>query len=274
MKRIGVKINKKIPISQATYCKGRSTAEHVFAYKILAEKAATSTNFENHYLLLDMSKAFDSIIRSELVKDLQKVLNKDELSIIKVLLGAELMVQVGKSRGSIFRRDTGASQGDCCRGQEFTYYLGKSLVEKPDEELNMQTRQEQTNSNEVQERKDCEKALQNKEIDNVEINMEYADDITIATTDKKVIECIKENIPPSLQKRGLMINMSKTEEYTIKYKNEDEWKNAKILGSKLNTEADIANRKSLSLNALTNLKKFFKTNVCLQKQRHEYLKHI
>ena len=87
--------------------------------------------------------------------------------------------------------------------------------------------------------------------------MEYADDITIATTDKKVIEHIKEKIPPSLQKRGLMINMSKTEEYTVKYKNEDEWKNAKILGSKLNTEADIANRKSLSLNALTNLKEIF-----------------
>ena len=54
-----------------------------------------------------------------------------------------------------------------------------------------------------------------------------------------------------------MINTSKTEEYTVKYKNEDEWKNAKILGSKLNTEADIANRKSLSLNALTNLKEIF-----------------
>ena len=43
----------------------------------------------------------------------------------------------------------------------------------------------------------------------------------------------------------------------MKYKNENEWKNAKILGSKLNTEADIANRKSLSLNALTNLKEIF-----------------
>ena len=39
-----------------------------------------------------------------------------------------------------------------------------------------------------------------------------------------------------------MINMSKTGEYTVKYKNEDEWKNAKILGLKLNTEADIAGK--------------------------------
>ena len=57
--------------------------------------------------------------------------------------------------------------------------------------------------------------------------------------------------------RGLLINMSKTEEYTVKYKNENQWKDAKILGSKLNTEADIANRKSLSLNALRNLKGIF-----------------
>ena len=132
------------------------------------------------------------------------------------------------------------------------------------EEHNLLTRQEQTNCNEIrvekeQDGKDREK-MQDKEIDYVEINMEYADDITIATTDKKVIEYIKEKIPPILQKRGLMINMSKTEEYTVKYKNEDEWKGAKILGSKLNTEADIANRKSLSLNALTNLKEISKTS--------------
>ena len=70
-----------------------------------------------------------------------------------------------------------------------------------------------------------------------------------------------------------MINMSKTDEYTVKYKNEDEWKNAKILGSKLNTEADFANRKSLSLNALTNLKEIHKANVCLEELKYEHLKH-
>ena len=52
-----------------------------------------------------MSKAFDSIIRSELVKDLQKILNKDELNMIKILLATELMVQVGKSRSSIFKTE-------------------------------------------------------------------------------------------------------------------------------------------------------------------------
>ena len=121
----------------------------------------------------------------------------------------------------------------------------------------MQNKKEQANCNEVRISKGCEKPSHDKKIENVEIDMEYADDITIATTDKKVIEHIKEQLPSILQKRGLMINMSKTEEYTVKYKNGNEWKNAKILGSKLNTETDIANRKSLSLNALTNLKEIF-----------------
>ena len=74
MKRIGVKIDREIPITQAAYRSGRSTTEHVFACKILAEKAATSKDFGIHFLLIDMSKAFDSIIRSELIKDLSKIL--------------------------------------------------------------------------------------------------------------------------------------------------------------------------------------------------------
>ena len=89
IKRIGEKINKEMPISQAAYCKGRSTTENVFACENLAEKAETSTNFEIQYLLLDMSKAFDSIIRNELVRDLHKIINKDNLNMIQILLGTE-----------------------------------------------------------------------------------------------------------------------------------------------------------------------------------------
>ena len=65
IKRIGHKIDADIPFSQAAYRKGRSTTEHVFATKILAEKAATSTDFPIYILLLDMSKAFDTIIRKK-----------------------------------------------------------------------------------------------------------------------------------------------------------------------------------------------------------------
>ena len=70
-----------------------------------------------------------------------------------------------------------------------------------------------------------------------------------------------------------MISVSKTEEYTINYKYEDDRKNAKILGSELNIETDLANRNSLSLNALTIQKKSSKTNVFLYELKYEHLKH-
>ena len=126
-----------MPISQAAYRRGRSTTEHVFACKILAEKAATSINYEIHLLLLDMSKAFDSIKRSELVKDLNEILSKDEVHLIQLLLGTKLTVQVGKHRSQIFETDTGAPQGDCSSGVEFTYYLAKSIEEKENVEHNI-----------------------------------------------------------------------------------------------------------------------------------------
>ena len=50
-----------IPNTQAAYTEGRSATELVFAFKILAEKAITSSEYEINLLMLDMSKAFDTI---------------------------------------------------------------------------------------------------------------------------------------------------------------------------------------------------------------------
>ena len=54
-----------IPPSQAAYQSGRSTTERVFTLKILAEKAITSENHDIFILMLDMSKAFDTVNRSK-----------------------------------------------------------------------------------------------------------------------------------------------------------------------------------------------------------------
>ena len=55
-----------------------------------------------------------------IVKDLQKILNKDELNMIQIMLGTELMVQVGKSRSSAFKTDTSTPQGDCCNKKSYS----------------------------------------------------------------------------------------------------------------------------------------------------------
>ena len=69
-KHIVDKLDAEIPSSQAAYRVGRSTTEHVFAAKVLVEKAITSANYPIHLLILDISKAFDTVNRSTLMKEL------------------------------------------------------------------------------------------------------------------------------------------------------------------------------------------------------------
>ena len=57
-----------IPIS------GRSTTEQTFAMKVAAERTITSQNEKLHMIMVDMSKAFDSINRKELLNDFRRKL--------------------------------------------------------------------------------------------------------------------------------------------------------------------------------------------------------
>ena len=84
-----------IPLSQAAYRKGRSTTEHVFAMKILCEKAITSCDYSTHILLLDMTKAFDTISREHLHILLSDIHDLDELNIMNTLL-RDVTLQVKK----------------------------------------------------------------------------------------------------------------------------------------------------------------------------------
>ena len=84
-----------IPLSQAAYRKGGSTTEHVFAMKILCEKAMASCDYSTHILLLDMTKAFDTINMEHLHKLLSDILDPDELKIMNIIL-KDVTLQVRK----------------------------------------------------------------------------------------------------------------------------------------------------------------------------------
>ena len=64
-KRIVDKLDAEIPPSQAAYRAGRSTAEHVFAAKVLVEKAITSANYPIHLLMLDVSLRYRKLINAD-----------------------------------------------------------------------------------------------------------------------------------------------------------------------------------------------------------------
>ena len=113
MKRINSRLDSATPISQAAYRKNRSTAEHVFATKLIIERAISSTDETVYLLLLDMSKAFDSIQRNTLIDDLKNVLNQDELHLIRILLDVKIAVKCGNYKSRFFSTDTRAPHGDC-----------------------------------------------------------------------------------------------------------------------------------------------------------------
>ena len=62
---------------------------------------------------------------------------------------------------------------------------------------------------------------------------------------KTVLEKIETIIPEVLKDRNLFVNESKTEKYTISRNSPNEWKDCKLVGSKLETVNDIENRKNL-----------------------------
>ena len=53
----------RIPIDHAAYQEGRSTTE-VFSINLLVEKAITSSDHKVSIILLDMSKAFETVYRN------------------------------------------------------------------------------------------------------------------------------------------------------------------------------------------------------------------
>ena len=201
-----------------------------------------------YLLLLDRSKAFDSIQRNTLIEDLKNFLNQDELHLIQILLDLKIAAQCGNYKNRFFSTDTGAPQGDYASASEFTFYLAKSL--------------EATIANDMPSLEEHNKIQSNYPIASpncqIDIDQQYADDISKISTSISAIEKMKDELPVKLAQRGLKINESKTEECTIKRaKCDNRWKDCKRLGSLLHTQNDIKRRKVLAINSANKLKHLF-----------------
>lgn len=76
----------EIPNTKAAYRAGCGTTQQIFALKLRLQKATRSTSFETHILMMDMSRAFDTVNRKILLQDLYSILDPGELHMIKVLI--------------------------------------------------------------------------------------------------------------------------------------------------------------------------------------------
>ena len=181
------RMEKKIPKSQAAYQRGRGTTEQVLALKILIEKAIISTDYDLHILLLDMSKAFDTVNRKTLLTDLQSTLDPDELHLLAVLTNRPLIsIFLDGEQGDGFHTYVGICQGDCLSAVLFIFYLSCALKD----------------SQNVQVIRDLTAFL----------DVYYADDLTFATTSSAHRTEIKISTPQKLKAYNLFVNLDKTEE--------------------------------------------------------------
>ena len=190
--RIKDRIEKEIPPNQATYRSDRSTTEHVFALKLAVERTLTSKDETLYLILLDMSKAFDGINCKLLLQDLSKKINEDELHIIQLLLNVKLKVRCGKELSESFTAGTGAQQGDCSSASQFTFYLAKTMdhyynqkAYQPEHDYALRTT---INVPIHMEEHDYAQGTLSQHF---EINLEHADNISVATTNHAEIENLK-----------------------------------------------------------------------------------
>ena len=150
----------------------------------------------------------------------------------------KLKVNIGNEIGNDIHTNIGIPQGDCLSPIVFIVYLAEAL--KPI--LHTNNMEGQRNS------KDDHKVI---------INQQYADDISWLTNMETVKESLKKEVPSILKEKNLQVNETKSEEYVIKRGEDESWKNCKYLGSLLDTDKDVNQRKILATYTYNQLKYIF-----------------
>eukprot|EP00794_Sanderia_malayensis_P018431 gene18431-biopygen12371 len=183
--------------------------------KILAEKAITSADYKVILLLLDMSKAFDTVRRKDLFDILKEILYDDEVHMIKILVeNVKLTVRVGHTFGEKIVTNTGVPQGGCLSPILFIIHLAAAL--QPTLNIGMP------------------KAIRDHDygkytISPFMIDQQYADDTGWITNDAESSREIRREVPPKLKQKNLMVNDTKSEEYEVERNGSTDWMKCKYI---------------------------------------------
>lgn len=243
--RIAGSIDKFLPRSQCGFRRRRSSIDVAWVYGWLK---AVCHRYQRavHVIGIDMSKAFDSIVRKKLlfILDAQVGLKITELRLIQTLLaGTSLQVKVSGYLGKKFSTSLGVPQGDALSPCLFVVYLEAAMreVRQLDCGLYNSTYIGRDWFHEIME-------------------ASYADDVDMLCVDKdRLDERLLAMVPIFLQ-YNLTVNQGKTERICIC---NDHRANIgyKKLGSHVDAVADLRMRITKAYVAFTSMWKLWKCTI-------------
>ena len=214
---------------------------------------------------LDMSSAFDTIDRAELMSILENIVDEDELRMCRILLSNTTMkMRFDNHDEETFESNKGSPQGDAASGTFFNIAFENALRD---------LRSELNQAKIMIEHSYCKPT----DICSLPDELIYADDSDFPTIDEHQVNKIKDIANPTLNKHSLKVNDDKWEITKIRRGNEDEekaWRNTKKLGSLLGDNEDMKNRIALTKGVMNQLEKVWPSRKISQKQRINIFKSI
>ena len=178
-------------------------------------------------------------------------MDPNKLHIINILINTQLKIRYGNEKGDAFETDTSVPQDDCVSANLFTFYLAKALGSNKHDDHDYCSTIVKPPAHITN---DHQYAYVSDEIN---LNMEYADDMSHILSDMRSIEYSKKALPSRLSSWDLIMNEEKTEEFAIKRNGEETWKKCKLLGTLLDTQDDVKRRKVLAMNVVNSMKEIF-----------------
>ena len=224
---------------QAAYKRGRSCADLVWSQRMLSSVVA-KREFEYSKVNIDMTAAFNTIKRPTIINLLIDAgCSRDDIRLVQYLMSnTKLRVTVNKAQSGDFVINIGAYQGDSLAGKVFTLNLAGAL-------------------NHIRALIPASIPRPNPPISENGIPLEsaYSDDSELLDVNGENLPRILEIASDILKDWSLFVNESKTvftrvylagvtevDKHDKKIRGNEEWRDTILLGSKLCSERDIANR--------------------------------
>lgn len=233
LQRIRPAVEEFLSASQSGFRQFRSTSDAVWTHKWLVARVMKARE-EIYVLGIDMSRAFDTINRIDLMDELKTIIDTDSWRMVYSLLeNTDLQARIGRALSDPVETNIGAPQGDALSPVLFIIYLELAMREV---------------------RAACPRPSEDAQIPQEVL---YADDTDFISTSRAVIANIEDKSEPILKSWELAVNRDKTDHTTLVRRGEQQdetWRNTKKLGTLLGDKEEMRRRKQLASVAFHKLK--------------------